>query len=211
MKNYTICLIGGILCSTVVIGGGDVAARKVRGLLAAGAHVKVISPELSPELQSLANSGKVAFLPRRYREGDLRRASLVIAATNDPATNHAVWREAQQRGCLVNVVDDPFHSNFIIPAVIHRGEMSIAVSTGGNSPALAHRLRETVENLIGAEYGLLTDVLGELRPELIAGFPAGEARLQAVLRVLDSDILNIIRTQGKAAALNYGREKMRQE
>ncbi len=211
MKNYTICLVGQALCSTIVIGGGDVAARKIRGLLAAGAHITVISPKLTPELQTLADTGKILFLQRCYQEGDLEHASLVIAATSDIETNHTVWREAQRRGCLVNVVDDPQHSNFIMPAVLHRGDMSIAVSTGGSSPALARRLRDIIGNLIGLEYGLLSEVLGELRPELIAGFPAGGARLQAVLRVLDSDILNIIRTQGKAAALTYGREKMHQE
>ncbi len=206
-----ICLMSQPLRATVVIGGGSVAARKIQGLCAAGGQIKVISPKLTPELQSLADSGKIVFLPRSYQEGDLKGAFLVIAATDDEAVNQSVWREAQQRGCLINVVDDPGHSNFIMPAVVHRGDLSIAISTGGNSPALAHRLRERIENLIEPEYGLLTEILGELRPELIAGIPAGEARLQAVLKILDSDILNVIRTQGKEAALVYGREAMHQK
>ena len=135
------------------------AARKVEGLLAAGANIKVISPKLTPELQLLVHSRRVAFLPRSYEEGDLENAFLVIAATDDPVVNRSVWAEAERRGCLVNVVDDPAHSNFILPAVVQRDELSIAISTGGSSPALARRLRERIEKLIGPEYGILTALL----------------------------------------------------
>ena len=121
MLNYTICLVGQHLSEAIVIGGGKIAARKVEGLLAAEAQVKVISPTLTPDLQLLADSSKITFLPRPYQEGDLIGAFLVIAATDDAAVNQSVWREAQQRGCLINVVDDPQHSNFTIPAVVHRG------------------------------------------------------------------------------------------
>jgi siroheme synthase-like protein len=103
------------------------------------------------------------------------------------------------------------HSNFILPAVVQRGELSVSVSTGGSSPALARRLRERIENLIGPEYGILASLMAELRPELLETFPAGEARLQAALRVVDSDILNVIQRQGRQAALNYGREKLHHE
>jgi precorrin-2 dehydrogenase/sirohydrochlorin ferrochelatase len=108
------------------------------------------------------------------------------------------------------VVDDPAHSNFILPAIVRRDELSIAISTGGSSPALARRLRESIENLIGPEYGILAGLMAELRPELMKNFPAGETRLQAALRVVDSDILNVIRSQGRDAALTYGREKLHQ-
>ncbi len=193
---------------TIVIGGGSVAARKVEGLISAGAQVKIISPALTPELQRRAEAGEVTVLPRPYQDGDLEGAYLVIAATNNAAVNEAVWQEAQRRGCLVNVVDDPQHSNFILPAVVQRGEMSIAISTGGNSPALARRLRERIEKLIGPEYGVLAELMGELRPELIASFPEGKERLQAALRVVDSDILDIIQVHGRDAALIYGREQL---
>jgi precorrin-2 dehydrogenase / sirohydrochlorin ferrochelatase len=196
---------------TVVIGGGQVAARKVEGLLAAGAQVKVISPILIPELQSLADSGVITFAQRSYHEGDLEGAFLVIAATDEISVNHAAWAEANQRGCLVNVVDDPEHSTFILPAVLQRGEMSVAVSTGGGSPALARRLRERLEDMIGPEYGTLTELMAELRPELLAGFPAGKSRLQAALRIVDSNILQVIQDQGRDAALSYAREKLHQQ
>ena len=208
MKSYTICLVGLPSRQAIVVGGGAVAARKVEGLLEADAQVKVISPLLTRELQLMASAGAIAFLPRPYQDGDLEEAYLVIAATDDPTVNQSVWMEAERRGCLINVVDDPQHSNFVLPAVVRRGAVSVAVSTGGNSPALARRLRERIEKLIGPEYGVLAELLGELRPELIADFPEGEARLQAALKVIDSDILNIIQSQGKDAALTYGREQL---
>jgi siroheme synthase-like protein len=208
VKTYTICLIGLQARQTVVVGGGNVAARKVEGLLAAGARVKVISPVFIPELQSLADSGVITCCQRRYQEGDLEGAFLAIAATDETEVNHAVWTEATRRGCLVNVVDDPEHSSFILPAVLQRGDISLAVSTGGSSPALARRLRERLEKIIGPEYETLALLMAELRPELLASFSRGNERLQAALRIVDSDILNVIENQGRDAALAYAREQL---
>ncbi|MFZ5822589.1 MAG: precorrin-2 dehydrogenase/sirohydrochlorin ferrochelatase family protein [Chloroflexota bacterium] len=211
MKTYTICLIGLHDKHSVVVGGGSVAARKVEGLLAADAQVKIISPVCTPELQAMSAAGAVTLVQRTYQYGDLEGAFLAIAATDDQTVNQAVWAEAVERGCLVNVVDDPQHSTFILPAMLQRGEMSIAISTGGGSPALARRLRERIESFVGQEYGVLTELMAELRPELIACFPAGQARLQAALRIVDSDILHVIQSQGKAAAITYAREQLYQQ
>jgi siroheme synthase-like protein len=208
VKTYTICLIGLQAQQTVVIGGGHVAARKVEGLLASDAQVKVISPMLVPELQSMVDANAITFIQRSYQDGDLEGAYLTIAATDNLTVNRAVWAEAKRRGCLINVVDDPKHSTFILPAVVKRGDMSVAVSTGGGSPALARRLRERFEEIIGPEYGTLTEIMSELRPELIDGFSPGQARLEAALRVIDSDVLHIIQKQGKDAALTYAREQL---
>jgi siroheme synthase-like protein len=201
-------LIGLQAQQTVVIGGGHVAARKVEGLLAADAQVKVVSPNLTPELQSMVDTGAITFVQRSYQDGDLEDAYLVIAATDELTVNKAVWAEANRRGCLINVVDDPEHSSFILPAIAKRGDMSIAVSTGGSSPALARRLRERFEEIIGPEYEILTEIMSELRPELIDGFPPGRTRLKAALRIIDSDVLQIIQQQGKDAALSYAREQL---
>jgi precorrin-2 dehydrogenase/sirohydrochlorin ferrochelatase len=179
-------------------------------LLAAEAQVKVISPVLVPELQLLADSGVIAFVERSYQDGDLEGAFLAISATNEPPVNHAVWAEATKRGCLINVVDDPEHSTFILPAVLQRGEMSVTISTGGGSPALARRLRERLEDIIGPEYGTLTELMAVLRPELMASFPPGQARLQAALRIVDSNILQVIQDQGRDAALTYARQQLHQ-
>ena len=208
VKTYTICLIGLQLRQAVVIGGGTVAARKVEGLLAADARVTVISPALVPEMKVLVDTGAVTYIQRSYRDGDLEGVFLVIAATDDLSVNQSVWAEANERGCLINVVDDPEHCTFILPAILKRGEMNVAVSTGGGSPALARRLRERLEDVVGTEYGTLTEIMAELRPEIIAGFPPGKERLQAALRIIDSNILHIIQNQGKDAALIYARDQI---
>jgi siroheme synthase-like protein len=194
----------------VVVGGGQVAARKVEGLLAADAQVKVISPILVPELQVMFDSGTITFIQRNYQVGDLEGACLAIAATDDLDVNHEVWEEAKRRNCLVNVVDDPEHSTFILPAVLQRGDLRVAVTTGGCSPALARRMRERLETIIEPENSTLTEIMSELRHELIADFPPGTHRLQAALRVVDSDILHIIQSQGKEAALDYARKQLHQ-
>jgi precorrin-2 dehydrogenase/sirohydrochlorin ferrochelatase len=196
MKTYPICLIGMERRRVVVVGGGSVAARKVEGLLEAGAQVTVISPILTPELEVLAEARRIAVIGRPYRQGDLAGAFLVIAATNDADVNQAVWREAEQCGCLVNVVDDPAHCNFIAPAIIRRGEVTLAISTGGASPALARRLREQLEAQVGPEYGELASLLAELRPELRARYKEEKARQEAAFRLVDSDLLSIIKKKG---------------
>ena len=218
MKTYPICLIGLEESVVVVVGGGEIATRKVLSLLEAGARVTVISPKLDQEMQDLAENGEISLLARCYQAGDLQSVfittasrgeapasapGLVIAATDSPEVNHAVWLEACQLGCLVNVVDDPKHSNFILPAVVEYGELKISISTGGASPALARRLREKLSAIIGPEYGILAGLLAELRPELHARFGAGEPRLQAALQMVDSDALEIIRTQGNQAGRRY--------
>lgn len=187
------------------------AARKVEGLLAADAQVTVISPDIIPELQSLVDSGDISLTQRAYQNGDLEGAYLVIAATDDLSVNRTVWTEANRRGCLINVVDDPEHSTFILPAILQRGEMGVAISTGGGSPALARRLRERLEDSIGPEYGILTELMAELRPEIKASFSPGDARLRAALRVVDSNILHIIQQQGRDAALTYARKLLHQQ
>ena len=170
MSNYPVVLTG-LESGVVVVGGGEVAARKVEGLLAAGARVTVVSPRLAPALEQLAAQDRVTVLQRAYQPGDLEGARLAIAATDDPVVNQAVWQEAQERGCLVNVVDDPAHCTFHTPAVVRRGPVTVAVGTGGASPALAKHLRREIEAVVGPEYGQLAALLAELRPRVQAHIP----------------------------------------
>lgn len=203
MKTYPICLIRLEQRPSIVIGGGQVAARKVIGLLDAGACVKVIALHLIPTLRVLAAAGSIEVCEREYRPGDLAGAFLVIAATDDPAVNQQVWDEARQHGCLINVVDDPVHSNFIVPARVQRGEVNIAITTGGASPALARRLREQLEQTIGPEYADLAEILAQTRSILLARHAPGEPRLAAALRLIDSDLLDVIRRDGREAGKQY--------
>jgi precorrin-2 dehydrogenase/sirohydrochlorin ferrochelatase len=167
MMGYPLTLVDPDM-RAVVVGGGAVAARKVRGLIEAGARVTVIAPQLARELHDLARESRITVVPRAYQDGDLRDAHLVIAATDDPHVNHAVYAEARARGILVNVVDDPAHCTFHVPALVRRGDIAIAISTGGASPALAKHLRVQIEKLIGEEYAQLAALLGKLRPRVQA-------------------------------------------
>jgi siroheme synthase-like protein len=156
----------------VVVGGGSVGLEKTRGLLACGAEVTVVSPEVHDELAAL----DVTVLRRRYRRGDLRRAFLVIAATSDRAVNERVHRDAEERGMLCNVADVPDLCNFILPAVHREGPIAVAVSTGGASPALAKRIRDDVAATLTPEHAELAQRLQELRPWAKQHYPSYEER-----------------------------------
>lgn len=150
----------------VVIGGGQVALRKVRILLEHDADVVVISPDLCPELAELAGSGAISALTRKYRTGDLENALVTIAATDDNEINRQVVAEARTRTTLVNVVDDAEKSDFIVPSYLRRGDITIAVSTGGKSPALARKIRSRLEKEMGDEYASLASLISEVRGEI---------------------------------------------
>src|SRR3990172_2223423 len=152
----------------VVVGGGAVAERKVEGLLAAGARVTVVGPELTPALAALGGEGRLHHVDRLYREGDLEGYDVAVVATDDGAVNADVAREGRSaRGRIwVNAVDDPANCDFILPSVIRGGDVTIAASTGGASPALARHPREELEAFLSEEYGPLAELLQEVRQEL---------------------------------------------
>jgi precorrin-2 dehydrogenase / sirohydrochlorin ferrochelatase len=187
----------------VVIGGGAVAARKVEGLLECGARVTVVAPALVPRLQSLLDEGRIEARQRPYAKGDLAGVALAIAATDERAVNARVAAEARARGVWLNAADDPERCDFILPAVIRRGDLQIAVSTGGRSPALARRVREDLERLLPPEYAdllpLLADVRAELRQE---GIDVPPERWQSAL---DDYVLARLRAGDLAGA----RERLR--
>jgi siroheme synthase-like protein len=149
-----------------VIGGGLVAERKVSAFLECGASVCVISPELSPGLRELADKGEIEVISRSYTTGDLKGAILAVAATDDPDVNSSVFSEGQNLGVLVNVVDEPDKCSFIVPSMLRRGDLLIAVSTGGRSPALARKIREDLEEKYDAEYASLVVLISDVRTEL---------------------------------------------
>ena len=150
----------------VVVGGGQVALRKVRMLLEHGAEVVVISPQLCPELSKLAESGEIRVLARDYLAGDLEEAFIAIAATDSKKTNRAVAREAKKQAVLVNVVDEPEISDFIVPSHLRRGDIAIAISTSGRSPALARKIRTRLEKEFGEEYAALAMLISAVRLEI---------------------------------------------
>jgi precorrin-2 dehydrogenase/sirohydrochlorin ferrochelatase len=149
--------------SAVVIGAGSVATRKIRTLLCAKATVTVISPEATTSIRRLAQRKRVRWIRRRYRRGDLRGAQLAIAATDDPATNQVICREAKRLNLLVNCIVPPSAGNFFVPSLVRRGGISLAISTGGASPAFAKRLRIDLEHFLGDEYPRLLKAMTAAR------------------------------------------------
>ena len=194
----------GKLC--LVVGGGEVAARKVRSLLAAGACVRVIAPEVCDEISALLRSAGVTHDCREYAEGDLAGSVLVFAATDDADVNAAVYREATRRGILVNVVDEPAHCTFIVPSQVVRDAVCIAISTQGQSPALARHLRERIERAVPPAYGELARLLGRLRDEVKESVPSGEERAIRWEAVLESDVLSLIERGQTREAEELARE-----
>lgn len=173
----------------VVIGGGREAQRKVEGLLGAGAKVTVISPDLTPALTKMLSDGEIEHIAREYQEGDIDPFHVVMVATDDGAVNSDVSAEGRRKRIWVNAADDIPNCDFILPAVIRRGSITLAASTGGGSPALARRLREELEAYLTEEMPALADLLKEVRGELRSRSitPDAEAWQEAIdedLRVL---------------------------
>ncbi|MBI3596152.1 MAG: bifunctional precorrin-2 dehydrogenase/sirohydrochlorin ferrochelatase [Nitrospirae bacterium] len=179
-----------------VIGGGRVAERKVLTLLACGARVTVISPALTPKLSYLARAGAIRRCARRWRPADLKEAFLIVATTNDRKTQAEIARRIDLNSRLLNMADDPARCNVIAPSVMTRGDLTIAVSTGGKSPALARRIRLELERSFGAEYGKFLNLLGSVRQEVQSRVPSIARRRRILQRLAASDLLTLLR-QGK--------------
>jgi precorrin-2 dehydrogenase/sirohydrochlorin ferrochelatase len=187
MKTYPIfALIGGKPC--LVVGGGAVGERKVQDLLTAGARVTVVSQTLTPYLEQLANRGEIRYLEGVFTPDHLEGMSLVIGATDDHQVNIWVSAAAQERGIWVNIVDAPELCTFIVPAQVRRGDLTIAVSTGGASPALARRLREALERRFGPEYGPYLVLLQEVRERVLAVRRSHPDNAALFLRLVDSPL-----------------------
>ncbi len=177
----------------VIVGGGGVGERKARNLLKAGARVKVIAPGLTPSLMRLRQKKKIAHLARPYRKGDLRGAFLTIAATDDRTTNEQVFRHAVEGRILINVVDDPAHSSFIVPSIVEKRDLLVAISTSGRSPALAKMLRQKLEKEIGPEYGLLLKLLAAARKKVLRLGLEQRENQRIFRRLMKRDLPDLIR------------------
>ena len=191
MSYYPINIrIADRLC--LVIGGGPVALRKVKGLLQAGARVRVISPEVEPELQKLEESGKIEWMRRGYVEGDLRGGYLAFAVTDDRAVQALIMKEAEKSAVLLNSADDPKGSDFHVPAHFRRGKMLITISTGGGSPALAKQIREQLEEEIVPEYGAVVDLLSLVREQVVSRIDDPAAHAELFRRLLHLRIVDLL-------------------
>jgi precorrin-2 dehydrogenase/sirohydrochlorin ferrochelatase len=177
----------------IVVGGGDVAERKVERLLECGAHVAVIGKTLTPRLESMKNKGTIEHIHADYDKTCIDDAFLVIGATDREDVNKKISRDAKDKGIPVNIVDDPDNCDFILPSLLQRGDLVIAISTGGKSPALAKKLRQEMENLYGPEYEMLITVMGNLRAKLLMKGYSSDENKRLFESVAYSDILHHIK------------------
>ncbi len=181
----------------LVIGGGGVAERKALSLLEAGAELTIISPTLTPTLQELSDSGKITHRQKSFDEkNDLSGMFLVIAATDSPRVNIAAAQACKKKHILVNVIVPPEESTFIVPSVVKQGELAIAVSTGGASPALAKKIRQELESKYGPEYAFFLDQLGAIRRRVFEEVGDAVKRRAIFQEIVDSEVIDLLK-QGK--------------
>ena len=179
--------------AVLIIGGGEVCARKAETMLKYGGRVTIVSPTFTDEIEQWASAGRVALRRKRYDESDLDGASIVIASTDDQCVNARIARDCRRRKIPVNVVDVTHLCEFIVPAIVETGSIQVAISTGGKSPALARTLKEDLKRAIGDEYVEVNDVLGTLRPGAKRVLPTDADRKRFFDGILAAGILDMLR------------------
>ena len=177
----------------LVVGGGSVALRKVSGLLKAQAKVKVVSPDAAVRLKKLAKAGRIELALRHYRSGELKKSMLVIGATDDERVNRRIFNDAQNKGILVNIVDNPKYCNFIVPSVLRRGDLCISISTGGVSPALAKNIRKELEKSYGRWFNGYLKVLSSWRKKVVKNIKDERLRRRLLIKLASPGLLIPVR------------------
>ena len=196
---------------TVVIGAGNLAESKIESLLAAQAHVTVVAPAANARLVELADAGEIVWHRRTYQPGDIAGKFLAVAATNDAAVNRAVFAEAEAGGVLMNAVDDPPFCDFYFPSVVRRGDLQIAISTAGHSPALAQRLRKEINLLLPLDTGDWLDELGNLRREVLQLEPLNEERKRLLHTLAGRDVCSYDACPSRTMARQHARTNPRSD
>jgi len=184
--------IGGKEC--LIVGGGSVAERKALMLLKLQASVTVVSPQVTKKLGRLADAGAIRILLRTYRRGDLDKAAVVFACTDDRDTNGAVRKDAAARGVPVNVVDKPEECDFIVPSIIKKGDITIAISTSGRLPLASKKLRQVIEKTVTKDFVAYTRIIGALRQHLLDTVPDGRKRRAIMKYIAAMDIGDVVQT-----------------
>lgn len=196
MRYYPICLDIRDRCC-LVVGGGSVGTRKVKTLLDCGARVTVVSPDISERLEELARHERVELKQRAYRAGDLKGMFLVVGATDDENLNRQISRDAEKLNLLCNIADRPEICNFILPSIVHRGDLTISISTSGKSPAMAKKLRKELEMQYGEEYAVFFRLMGAIRKKLLRRRHEPEAHKPLFEQLINNGLLDLIRNDRK--------------
>jgi precorrin-2 dehydrogenase len=184
----------------LVVGSGKVGARKAAGLVEAGAQVVVVSPRFAPAFARLVDTAALTLIERRYTVEDLAGMALAVAATDDREVNAQICDDARRAGVLVSVADDPRASDFIVPAVVRRGDLLLAISTGGRSPALAGHLRRELDLLVPDDWEVLVRFLGVARAKVQTAVDTPTRRQELMKQLITVDILSTLRDGGGQAA-----------
>ena len=177
----------------LVVGGGSVGTRKVKMLLKCGAIVTVVSPVVSEPLKALADSRAITLHQRSYRSSDLAGMFLVIGATDDEPLNRQISQDANRLDLLCNIADQPRDCNFILPSIVNRGDLTISISTSGKSPALAKKLRKSLEDQFGDEYAVLLQLMGAIRKKLLSRSHEPEAHKKLFEQLINAGLVDMIR------------------
>ena len=194
----------------LVVGGGIIAQRKVETLLEAGALVTVVSPQITEQLDAYGQSNRISVRQRGFIPSDVDGVSLVISATDDPTTQTEVASIAASKNVLVNTVDKPELCSFIVPAILRRGDITIAISTSGKSPSLAAELRARLDRVLTEEFARTANVLGAVRQEVHRQFAGSDDRKRVFDSIIGSGIIEWIASCDDAAALERVREMIRE-
>jgi len=179
--------------TALVVGGGSVAQRKVETLLAHGALIRIVSNALTEKLKAMVESGSILHAGDAFSEKHLDGVSLVFAATDDRRLNHEISECARKNGLLINAVDQPADCDFIVPSIINKGDLSIAISTSGKSPALAKNIRMQLEPQFGKEYEIFLDLMGCLRHEVVSLGLTQQENSRIFHEIVYSDILQALK------------------
>jgi precorrin-2 dehydrogenase/sirohydrochlorin ferrochelatase len=183
----------------LVVGGGDVGTRKVMTLLDCGAKVIVVSPEVTEKIEEVSNKGLIKLERRGFKPSDLDKMFLVIGATDNPELNRRIHTGAERLGMLCNIADRPEVCNFILPAIVNRGDLIIAISTSGKSPAFAKKLRKDLEKKFGTEYAEFLTLMGGIRTKLLSEDHEPEAHKHVFENLIKRDLITLIKHRDIAA------------
>jgi precorrin-2 dehydrogenase/sirohydrochlorin ferrochelatase len=200
----------------LVVGGGQVAERKIKALLDCGAEIKIVSSKITDSLNKVVEDYGLRYFKEEFRENYLEGVFLVIAATDDRDLNHKISKIAKKKGLLINAVDQPPDCNFIVPSIVKKGDLQIAISTSGKSPALAQKLRKQIDKQFGNEYKYFLVLMGCLRKEILAKGLSQKENRRIFHEIVESDILDALAredleqvesTLGRSLPDNFALEK----